>query len=320
MTKNADVVTELLDELMLAQNRARDVYRHLDGLQWAGQQRLVEKFLRYVQPEKVDFIANEAARTIYQEKYLLSDVVRKLSKNDVLQLADAEIEYVHAIAAWIQINEILIDEEYYFHSDKRSPLIVDGGINFGLSLYYFKRLYPEARIIGFEPIPPLYEMALRNCRRNGWEGVELHPFALDGTPGEAAMTWSALDSMASSLLHRKRNVGKRYSYETYTAQVVTLSSYLEQEVDLLKLDIEGAEDAVLEESAEHLRNVKNIVLEYHHGFGLPNCRLGRIITLLEGNGFNLDVQRSWSGRLKEVHRPLAETKRDYSLLIVGSRC
>ena len=44
---------------------------------------------------------------------------------------------------------------------------------------------------------------------------------------------------------------------------VTLSSLLTERVDLLKLDIEGLETAVLAEAAPRLRRVKRVILEFH---------------------------------------------------------
>ena len=41
--------------------------------------------------------------------------------------------------------------EYYFHTDKENPVIIDAGANIGDSMIYFKYLYPQATIYSFEP-------------------------------------------------------------------------------------------------------------------------------------------------------------------------
>src|SRR6516164_4426665 len=52
---------------------------------------------------------------------------------------------------YIQYKDEFIQQIYHFESSSTNPLIIDGGSNIGMSILYFKRLYPNARIVGFEP-------------------------------------------------------------------------------------------------------------------------------------------------------------------------
>ena len=54
--------------------------------------------------------------------------------------------------------EIFRKGAYLFHTDKKQPLILDCGSNIGMSILFFKMLYPGARIIGFEPDPDTFEI------------------------------------------------------------------------------------------------------------------------------------------------------------------
>ncbi len=53
--------------------------------------------------------------------------------------------------------DIFGHEGYKFETKKLEPYIIDCGANIGLSLIYFNQLYPNAKIIAFEPDPKLFE-------------------------------------------------------------------------------------------------------------------------------------------------------------------
>ncbi len=78
-----------------------------------------------------------------------------------------------------------------------------------------------------------------------------------------------------------------------------LSGYIDGDVDLLKLDIEGAEEMVIRELAEHgkLRQVRNIVCEYHHHHHRESDadHLSLILSTLEQAGFGYQLD-SYYGR------------------------
>jgi hypothetical protein len=40
-----------------------------------------------------------------------------------------------------------------FKTDSRNPIIIDCGANIGVATIYFKRLYPDSRILSFEANP-----------------------------------------------------------------------------------------------------------------------------------------------------------------------
>jgi hypothetical protein len=74
-------------------------------------------------------------------------------------------------------------------------------------------------------------------------------------------------------------------------EAVRLSEFVREEVDFLKMDIEGAEAEVLEELAEadKLRLVREMVIEYHHHIDPGEDHLGATLRLLEQNGFGYEI-------------------------------
>jgi hypothetical protein len=72
---------------------------------------------------------------------------------------------------------------------------------------------------------------------------------------------------------------------------VTLSSLLTEPVDLLKLDIEGLETAVLEEAASRLSMVRRLILEFHGTRHNPGNSISRLTEILRAAGFTPEVRQ-----------------------------
>jgi len=236
-----------------------------------------------------------------------------LCDGDRIHLPGATLEVPDRRSLWVVLHEILLEEEYYFETKAAAPRILDCGSHFGMAIYYFKRLYPESRITAFEPMPRMNAMAQRNIDANQLRGVELLPYALSDSDGEAAFNISESDSMAGSLTERRRDVGDHLV--PVTVQCRKLSAWLDEPVHFLKLDIEGAEDVVIEEAAAKLPNVQHIFCEYHHGAGLDPARLPKILSILERAGFETHMGKSYSYHLGTHMRPMKHVGRPYSLVV-----
>lgn len=238
-----------------------------------------------------------------------------LCVEDRLYLNGAEMRFLGRRELWVLINEILVDEEYYFVSDTDTPRILDCGSHIGMAVYYFKQLYPKAVITGFEPAPQLYQIAIENVRANKFDSVRILPYALSNENETESFYISHGDSMASSLTQRRHSPAD--SLQPIDVECRRLSQYLDEPVHFLKLDIEGAEYPVLEEAQEALTNVQHLFCEVHFGKGLENDRLARILEILSANGFDVHVAESYSGRLAAAKRPLAHVHVPISYSIWG---
>ncbi|MDG4765256.1 FkbM family methyltransferase [Solwaraspora sp. WMMD406] len=138
--------------------------------------------------------------------------------------------------------------------------IIDGGGWVGLSVLRFRELFPDASITVFEPDPELYEMLCRNLDRNRITGVEPVRAALAGRDGTATFAATGSDS---------GGFPPAVTGEPITVPTTRLSHYLDQPVSLLKLNIEGAETAVVEEVGARLARVDQVLIEYHGFAALP---------------------------------------------------
>jgi FkbM family methyltransferase len=176
---------------------------------------------------------------------------------------------------YMQFKDEFLHGIYRFKASGPTPLIIDGGSNMGMSILAFKRAHPDARVIGFEPDPEIFALLKENVERNELADVRLVNAGLAEKRGTLSF---APDAAAGGQL-----VGSGAGAKV---NVEPLSDYLGEEVDFLKLNIEGMELPVLQEAAAsgRLRNVRELVLEYH-GWPKGAQHLGEILTLLDREGF-----------------------------------
>ncbi len=176
---------------------------------------------------------------------------------------------------YMQYKDEFVRRIYHFDAEQPDPRIIDGGGNIGMSVLYFKRVYPAARITCFEHDPAIFAILQENLSRNGLGDVRLVNAGLSGTAGEVGFV---PDGSAGGQI-TSADAGLRVRMER-------LSDYHDEPVDFLKLNIEGEELPVLQEAAARgkLRQVRELVLEYH-GWPSGEQRLGDLLTLLDREGF-----------------------------------
>lgn len=179
-------------------------------------------------------------------------------------------------------KQIFEDEVYHFNTDKTSPFILDVGSNIGMAVLYWKKLYPEAEIIAFEPSRKVFNSLKKNVEYNNLKNVTIHEKAISNYEGTSEFTTN--ERISGSLTLEK-------GLETnYTVEVTKLSNYLkDREVDFLKIDIEGEEKNVFFDILPHLKNVKNLFIEYH-SFIHEKQYLSKILHHLEELNFRYYIE------------------------------
>lgn len=184
-------------------------------------------------------------------------------------------------------TEVFVKQEYWFEADTARPFIVDCGGNVGMATLYFKHLYPGAEVLTFEPDPVIFPLLERNVAENHLTGVRLENAALFDHDGQ--LDFFVDRSIPGGLINSVNP--HRSSGDRISVPGVRLSTYLDRPVDLLKVDVEGAEHAVLGElrDAGALHQVKVLVMEYHHHIDPAEDRLGEMLGLLEDAGFGYQL-------------------------------
>ncbi len=78
--------------------------------------------------------------------------------------------HVHDQASFrLGYSELFNEEIYKFRSQKANPYIIDCGSNMGMSIIYFKSLFPDSRIVGFEADPYVFSFLKKNIQSFGSE-------------------------------------------------------------------------------------------------------------------------------------------------------
>lgn len=175
---------------------------------------------------------------------------------------------------------IFVDESYAFLSDTPQPVILDCGANIGLSVLYFKSLYPQARILAFEADPQVFRVLQENVHGNGYPDVELINKAV--WTNDTTVSFSTRGGDAGRI-----DVGG--DDRLVSVPAVRLAKYLEtMTIDFLKIDIEGAETEVLRDCAPLLGRLKNVYVEFH-SFTRRRQELGSLLEAFQANGFRVHV-------------------------------
>lgn len=202
-----------------------------------------------------------------------------------IRLAGYDITVNDGPLCYYLYKDMFIHRIYHFEARRPDPLIIDGGSNIGMSILYFKHAYPQARIIGFEPDPALLPYLHDNIKQNVLSDVRIVQAAIAGREG--MLDFYADGLVGSSLVDLSPGATKRPLTKVQVS-AVRLREYLTEPVDFVKLNIEGAEWEVLEDSAPFLHHVDCLAIEYHHLPGLPRT-LHKILALLHDHGFEYAV-------------------------------
>jgi len=184
-------------------------------------------------------------------------------------------------------EEIFIEGSYAFKTTAPGPVIIDCGSNVGLSVLYFKMIYPNSVITAFEPDATSFSLLERNVRENYLQQVTVINAALSDETGEQFLyTPSQKNSSLNPTL-----IPSEDQAASTLVKVECLSSYITGPVDCLKIDIEGSEINVLEEliwSRKH-ELVKLMVVEFHHE-QVP-ASLADFVRMIETEGMKVSVRK-----------------------------
>lgn len=197
-------------------------------------------------------------------------------------------------------KEVFTDHVYYVELESDKPTIIDLGAYIGDTVIYFKTLYPKSKIIAVEPLAENLQLLRKNIEENQIEDVEVVEAAVGARSREieiyADKNENAWTSMAG--IHEGGWGGQQVS-KKLKVKSFTLDELIRGEVDLVKMDIEGAEVAVVRASKK-LENVRNLIIEYHPVGGKRETELVRY---LESRGFMVEVRddpEGWGEGLKII--------------------
>jgi FkbM family methyltransferase len=167
---------------------------------------------------------------------------------------------------------------------------VDVGANWGyFTLLGASRVGPAGRVVALEPDPRMYRLLTENVERNRWDHVTCLPVAASGQAGTVRLS-GFLESDGNFGLSRV--VASDPDAHVMEAEAKSLDAILDNleiaSVDLLKMDIEGAEGFAVAGLAHALEahRVKRILLELHPSYlGEHDMTVESVLTPLIKAGY-----------------------------------
>ncbi|MBI5630335.1 MAG: FkbM family methyltransferase [Elusimicrobia bacterium] len=159
--------------------------------------------------------------------------------------------------------------------------VVDVGAHIGVfTLYAARQVGPSGRVVSVEPDPKNLELLKANIALNDCGNVQVLPAALSSRAGSGKLFVAdkSSDNPAANTLHE--TPGRR----AIMVDVRTLDDTLEgvPRIDHLKLDVEGAELAVLEGGERALARTSRVIMELHPSRVAPD----RVLDWLTARGFD----------------------------------
>jgi FkbM family methyltransferase len=159
----------------------------------------------------------------------------------------------------------LVAHEYDFNLPFEPRTILDAGANIGMASVYFANRYPSAMIVAIEPEPSNFRMLEKN--------VAAYPFitAIRAAlwPSEGQVSVVAPSGMDGSYGHWGFSVSEGTGTPAMTVLAIMRRVTVDR-IDLLKIDIEGAELELFSGDCEWLKHVRCVMIETHDRFR-PGC-------------------------------------------------
>ncbi|MQF66927.1 FkbM family methyltransferase [SAR202 cluster bacterium AD-802-F09_MRT_200m] len=153
---------------------------------------------------------------------------------------------------------------------KPGMAVIDVGAHVGYyTLLAAKQVGPTGNVFSFEPNQDNHALLLKNVELNGYDNVVVNNLAVSDRIGASELYLTALDSGRHSMFHHglpERGVA--------TVNTTTLDAFLESQgwphIDLIKIDVEGAEQTVLRGMTRLLESSGNLKLIIELNPGMLN--------------------------------------------------
>lgn len=228
---------------------------------------VLDKIYRLL-PQHIFDVKNFTEKTVKQGYILLPNakgeflLVKDRSRNVSFMLRKNTSDFKVFDQIWIEeeFREVM---SLIAQNDIEINTIIDAGANIGLVSLYLKNTFSEAKIICVEPDSFNLKQLKKNVSINHLSNIHFLKGGLWPHDGFMEMDYNFRDGLEwlRKLTSSKKGTG---NIPVFTLSTI-LKKYNLDGVDLLKIDIEGAEEEVFKEGADYefLRKTKIVTLEIH---------------------------------------------------------
>lgn len=158
-----------------------------------------------------------------------------------LDLISPDIYYPH-------LKEIFIFDIYRTNLLRQNDIALDLGASAGeFSILASKKVGKKGKVIAIEPNIQDHEMLKENIRRNNCQNIIPINFGVGNEPKECEITY----------------YGRTFRFRVDTIENILSQLNLTQDVNFIKMDIEGFEQEVISNSLETIKKARVISIEIH---------------------------------------------------------
>jgi FkbM family methyltransferase len=213
-------------------------------------------------------------------------------KSDIYNFLGYKLSYLDINQVAHIFFEVFGQNIYYFKSETQAPVIIDIGANIGDSVIYFKWIFPKSKIYAFEPLPNAFNLLRKNIELNNFKNVHIYNFGLGDKESTVKLYSDKIGTSGSSTTNKKTSDYKLKSdIQEHIIKIRKLSYFKEisqyKKIDLIKIDIEGAEGLLLAELEKVLPKTEKIIMEFHVIPDISQNSFDKLITLLRKHHFRL---------------------------------
>ncbi len=174
----------------------------------------------------------------------------------------SELEHTIISSRYMPLTRVVPVGRSYPYDLKRfadpTPIqtIFDVGANIGQTCLFLHRYFPKANIYSFEPVSSTCEILKQRTRSKG--NIHVIPYALGALPGQMEIQLRENSELNTLVQDGPKHPSAVDVGETEVLEIETLDRFCEQnniqQIDLLKLDVQGFEIDALKGAESMLQN------------------------------------------------------------------
>jgi FkbM family methyltransferase len=155
-------------------------------------------------------------------------------------------------------KQIFVTEEYKFNCPITPKYIIDAGANIGLSALFFSKSFPAAKIIAVEVEKGNFDLLVENTQ--GYPEIETINAGI--WPTTAKLEVVDTGRGPTGFMVREATEEATNVFDAISINDI-MNQYTLPHIDILKIDIEGAEKELLLQNSDWISRTKIIIIELH---------------------------------------------------------
>lgn len=182
-----------------------------------------------------------------------------INRNKILHLRSKHSIFIREDSTDIhEVIAVLSGRDYpisLLNELPNNPLVLDIGAHIGTFTLLIKTIYPNSRIIAFEPNADNFMLLKKNIKHNNLSHVKCFQTALANRTGVSSFT------DMENFNENRIDINGELLVKTITLS--NIQKFINDPIDLLKLDCEGSEYDIISSKFNYSR-IRYIVMEYHN--------------------------------------------------------